>query len=168
MLLYFVPIISGWNFPTTRSTPTRGHRATKSKAKEKNMPPIRPYAHMTEEELIRTRDNPNNKGCQPQTDAIIELEQRKLQADIQQVRADVKKLTIPHWTRKWTFYLVVAALAISIAALALQWRADIRDSKYSRVSSPASAPSTTTTPNSSPISTQKKPISQRKHAPMKP
>ena len=71
------------------------------------MPTNRPYAHMTDEELIRTRDNPDNRGCQPQTLSIIEIEFRASQKTMQSIQADIQKLTKPHWTLTPTFWLVI-------------------------------------------------------------
>jgi hypothetical protein len=128
----------------------------------------RPYANRSNEYLKQVRDQFSNDGDESQLNAIAELEYRQQQEDLRKMQADIQKLTIPHWTRSWTFYLVVASLIVALAALALQWRADIRDSKSSNVFAPVSSPSTTMTPSSPPISTQKKSGLQHKPVQKKP
>lgn len=124
-------------------------------------------------------DNPLSEGVWNglQREGLIQIQVGKDAPNVQVVRISDsgRKYLEQHRdhvrTRRIAIFGVITGLAgvfISIVALVLQLRADIRDSKSSHASSPVSAPSTTTSLNLSSTSTQKKTEPQRKPVHTKP
>ncbi len=126
-----------------------------------------PYIDKDKEYLEYVRDHADPNSID-RRNAIAELEYRASQELLRKIHSDINKLTIPHWTRNWTFYLVVVSIVIALVALALQWTSYIRDSKSSGLSVPGLSQPTMQLPSSSPVSTQKKQISQSKPVQKKP
>jgi hypothetical protein len=61
----------------------------------------------------------------------IKFHQENLEKNLELMQKNIQKLTVPHWTRNWTFYFVVVSILIALAALLLQWKSYNRDSQSS-------------------------------------
>jgi hypothetical protein len=80
---------------------------------------------MTDEELIKAMDDYNTPSM-IYARHILDMRQRdrslsqvskieKIESDV----AEIRQNTLPHWTRTWTFWLVVLSLLLAIAGLLL-------------------------------------------------
>ena len=125
---------------------------------------FRPYINLTREEVEKIRNNPSNKGYQPEMDAIAELEFRDAKETMAKLQSDVQKLTNPHWTRNWTFWVALGAFLVALLQYFLPLPISAPDKQHKIVSLPATT--TTSHLQSEQTSTQKK--SQHKPVQKKP